>query len=236
MVLLNNKTNQNALNIYKFQQEQKENHLLEEKNNIARDLHDGVGGGLSSLILQSEYILSISKGNVSDEIFDEIKELKMYAEESMEEIRRSLSVIKNSFDFENSMLEFIENFKYKNKMNVNGKIDSGKIKILVKEQISVFRVFQEIMTNALKHSGSNNIDFYIKIDISNITINIKDYGKGFDSKKDYVGHFGLKNLKERVDLLKGEIDITHTPETGSEFNVVIPNISSEETITVPELF
>jgi len=224
IVLLNNKTHQNALNIYKFQQELKENHLLEEKNKIARDLHDGVGGGLSSLILQTEYILSLTKDVVSEDILKEIKELKFYAEESMDEIRRSLSVIKNSFDFENSILIYIENFNYKNKIRVSKKIESGKIKIAVKEQISIFRVFQEIMTNALKHSQSDHIDVYLKIDISNVYLEVKDYGIGFDQNKEYVGHFGLKNLKERVELLNGTIYISFNKEEGSVFKILIPNV------------
>jgi len=235
IVLLNNKSHQNALNIYKFQQELKEKHLLEEKNKIARDLHDGVGGGLSSLILQAEYIMSIAKDDVSEEIFKEITELKNYAEESMEEIRRSLSVIKNSFDFENSILEYIENFTYKNKINIKTEIISGKVKLLVKDQISVFRVFQEIMTNSLKHSGSDKIYLYLKIDISDITFLIKDYGKGFDIDKEYLGHFGLKNLKERVELLNGKINISFTKEEGSIFDIVIPNVRNETKVD-PELF
>ena len=235
IVLLNNKTHQNALNIYKFQQELKENHLLDEKNKIARDLHDGVGGGLSSLILQSEYIISISKGKIDDEVFKEIEELKYYAEESMDEIRRSLSVIKNSFDFENSILEYIENFTYKNKIKVNKKVDSGRVKLLVKDQISIFRVFQEIMTNALKHSGSNIIDLYLKIDISEIFLEIKDYGKGFDQDKEYIGHFGLKNLKERVDVLNGDIEILYSEKEGTVIKIHIPNIRNEVKADV-ELF
>jgi len=228
IVLLNNKTHQNALNLYKFQHEMKEKHLLEEKNKIARDLHDGVGGSLSSLILQSEYIISLLKDKVTKEELKEIQELKFYAEESMEEIRRSLSVIKNSFDLENSILEYIENFTYKNKMEVTYKMESGKVKLSVKDQISVFRVFQEIMTNALKHSGSQKIDLTFKINIDEIYFKIRDFGKGFDPEKNYVGHFGLKNLKERVELLKGTIKINYTKEDGSIFEISIPNKKNQE--------
>ncbi len=235
IVLLNNKSHQSALNIYKFQQELKEKHLLAEKNKIARDLHDGVGGSLSSLILQSEYIISIAKGTVSDEIFKEIEELKTYAEESMEEIRRSLSVIKNSFDLENSILEYLENFTYKNKIEVIRKFEMGRIKLLVKDQISFFRVFQEIMTNAMKHSGSDKINLYLKIDISDIFLRINDYGKGFDIDKEYIGHFGLKNLRERVELLNGKLNIEYTKEEGSIIEITIPNIKNEIKV-VPELF
>jgi signal transduction histidine kinase len=236
IVLLNNKTTQNALNIYKFQQEVKEKHLLEEKNKIARDLHDGVGGGLSSLILQAEYIISIAQGNVTDEILEEIKELKLYAEESMEEIRRSLSVIKDSFDLKNAILDYLDNFKDKNRIKINQNIEISKIKLIVKDKLSVFRVFQEILTNALKHSKSQIFDLTIKVNISEIFIELKDHGVGFDFNKEYIGHFGLKNLKERVGLLKGSIEMSYNKNDGTIIKIKIPNIENDTFKVDLELF
>ena len=75
----------------------------------------------------------------------------------------------------------------------------------------------------------------MKINISEIYFRINDYGKGFDVNKEYNGHFGLKNLKERVELLNGTLNIEYTDKEGSIFEITIPNIKSE-TKVVPELF
>ena len=228
VVLLDNSERENALSIYKYQSEHKERSILEEKNEIARNLHDGVGGTLSSLIIQSEYILSLAKDINNDEIIEEIKELKYYAEESMDEIRHSLNVIKNSFDFADSIDDYIKNFEMRNRIEVSSKIEKkAEIQLFSKKQVSLFRVFQEIMTNSLKHSGSNKFEFNLIIG-KFITIKLNDFGKGFDPNKNYVGHYGLKNLRERVDILGGEIDFNSKIGVGTIITISIPNTFTKE--------
>ncbi len=223
IVLLESKVNESSLKIYQYQNELKDKSILEEKNKIARDLHDGVGGALSSLIIQSEYILSLTDKLQNEELVSEIKELKHYAEESMDEIRRSLNVIKNNFNFEQAVIDFLDTFEERNKVTVDKTIIFDKIEISHKEQLSLFRVFQETMSNSLKHSGCKNIKLVLKINQDSIYIYVEDKGKGFDTNKNYVGHFGLKNLKERVNLLNGKIDIYSEIGNGTKITIDIPN-------------
>ncbi|MBN2694966.1 hypothetical protein JXR93_09910 [bacterium] len=225
LVLLENKIHQNAMKIYQYQTELKEKSILEEKNKIARDLHDGVGGALSSLIIQSEYILSlVNENEVDSELISELKELKYYAEESMDEIRRSLNVIKNNFEFEKAVNDFVAFFEERNRVKTETlKTRFGKINLSHKDQLSLFRVFQEIMNNSLKHSGCDIISYEIIIDIEKIYIEVSDKGKGFNPDKNYPGHYGLKNLKERINLLHGEIDLKSVLNEGTNIKISVPN-------------
>ncbi len=230
LVLLENKIHQNALKIYQYQTELKEKSILEEKNKIARDLHDGVGGALSSLIIQSEYILSLVS-NDNSELLSELKELKYYAEESMDEIRRSLNVIKNNFDFEKAVNDFLSFFEERNRVKAESKSSNfGKIHLSHKDQLSLFRIFQEAMNNSLKHSGCNIIFYEINIENSKIKLEITDKGKGFNPDKNYIGHYGLKNLRERVNLLHGEIEIISVQNEGTTVKLSVPNINIEHGI------
>ncbi len=229
IVLLDNRERENALSIYKYQMESKERKVLEEKNSIARNLHDGVGGALSSLIIQSEYIISLAEEEIeNEEIIAEIKELKYYAEESMDEVRRSLNVIKNNFELESTIYDYIENFQIRNKVSIEFISDTrSKVQLYTKKQVSLFRVFQEIMTNSLKHSGSTNFKFELTIS-KFITLKFNDFGKGFDPNKNYPGHYGLKNLRERVELLNGDIDINSEIGKGTQITISIPNSFNKE--------
>ncbi len=232
LVLMDNTIHKDALEIYHYQQEMKEKSILEEKNKIARDLHDGVGGLLSSMIIQSEYIVSLSDELGHSELTSEVKELKFFAEESIDEIRRSLNVIKNNFELEQAIYDYIEVFEERNRFPVDQKIISGLITVSSKQQLSIFRVFQELMTNALKHSGSDRIRVFFGIYIDLIQFEIEDYGKGFDPHKNYPGHWGMKNLKERVELLNGTIDFQTELGKGTLVTVTIPNQKTDTVITI----
>ena len=75
--------------VTELQGDLKELAVVEERNRLAREIHDGLGASLSSLIIQSEYLLSLAPKD--EPLLKEIRELKASAEESIEELRRKLS-------------------------------------------------------------------------------------------------------------------------------------------------
>lgn len=223
LVLMDSTIHRDALDIYHYQQELKDKSILEEKNKIARDLHDGVGGLLSSMIVQSEYIITLSDEIDHPELIAEIKELKFFAEESIDEIRRSLNVIKNNFELEQAIYDYLEIFEERNRLPLEREIIGGLVALDSKQQLSLFRVFQELMTNALKHSGSDHIRVFFGIYLDFIKVEIQDYGTGFDPTKNYPGHWGLKNLRERIELLHGTIEYITAPDQGTLVKINLPN-------------
>jgi len=89
-------------------------------------------------------------------------------------------------------------------------------------EVSVFRLVQESVSNALKHGKSK--DIWVKTewlrDIMNI--NIKDNGQGFDQKEVKDKSFGLIGMRERIDLLKGNMTISSTIGSGTTIHFQIP--------------
>ena len=89
-------------------------------------------------------------------------------------------------------------------------------------EVSVFRLVQESVSNALKHGKSK--DIWVKTewlrDIMNIII--KDNGRGFHQNEVKDKSFGLIGMRERIDLLKGEMTITSTPGNGTMIHFRIP--------------
>jgi signal transduction histidine kinase len=91
--------------------------------------------------------------------------------------------------------------------------------------IHLYRMVQEIVNNAIKHSGASllKIELFPKQD--KLIIIIADNGKGFDSetiKKESTG-FGLKNILSRVDILKGDLYLAAQPGKGTTYTIEIPN-------------
>ena len=90
---------------------------------------------------------------------------------------------------------------------------------------NIYRIIQECISNAIKHSGGDEI--YLKCYSENKVcyIEIKDNGKGFvdgEYEQDGQIHFGLSVMKERVMILNGEIRIDSEKNKGTKISVVIP--------------
>jgi signal transduction histidine kinase len=101
---------------------------------------------------------------------------------------------------------------------------SNQIQDSIKEtnQINIFRIVQELLNNALKHSNCTEIVVDCSQNEDLFLITVEDNGIGFNTNdvSNYKG-LGLKNIKNRVDLLKGKLDIKSNSTSGSIFNIEI---------------
>jgi signal transduction histidine kinase len=95
-------------------------------------------------------------------------------------------------------------------------------------EIVLYRVLQECVNNVIKHAGATHLDISLIHDQDGISVTIEDNGKGFliDEITDQAG-LGLKNMKARVEYLKGEIDFDSTPGTGTLVAIHIPTTNKE---------
>ena len=87
----------------------------------------------------------------------------------------------------------------------------------------LYRVIQETVNNVIKHSGANSLDIQLNRDEDGINAMIEDNGKGFDSSKiDAFEGIGLKNIRTRVNFLKGNVDFSSSPGSGTLVAIFIP--------------
>ena len=95
-------------------------------------------------------------------------------------------------------------------------------------EIVLYRVLQECVNNVIKHAGATHLDISLIHDQDGISVTIEDNGKGFliDEITDQAG-LGLKNMKARVEYLKGEIDFDSTPGKGTLVAIHIPTTNKE---------
>src|SRR5690606_18741818 len=89
------------------------------------------------------------------------------------------------------------------------------------EEIILYRVIQEAVNNVTKHSGATTLLIKLQKTKELITVLIKDNGKGFDTSQSFEG-IGLKNIRTRIEYLKGSIDFTSSPNSGTAINSSIP--------------
>jgi signal transduction histidine kinase len=196
--------------------------LQKEKERIARDLHDNVGGQLSYII----YSL--------DGFNDESKEKQVEITESINQsVRNVISNLRETIwaisdaniswqDFSDKLKIYARNlFKHTDvKINFAEKIQPGKeLNALV--GLNLYRICQEILTNAFKHSHANAIDIHLQSESDKLLLSLADNGKGFDKSEKKEACYGLQNLYKRA----GESGITLTLETetgsGTKYELVV---------------
>jgi len=91
-----------------------------------------------------------------------------------------------------------------------------------KLEVALFRLVQESVQNALKHSEAREITVKLEVNKHNVLAIIKDNGKGFDVREKRTGSFGIIGMKERIELLEGDMTIRSKPGEGTLVIISVP--------------
>lgn len=192
-----------------------------ERSRLARDLHDGLGGLLSGVKLT----LSGIKGNVllSPESVNSYNKALNMLDSSIQELRRVAhnmmpeALVK--FGLKDALSDFchgIANHEIEIKFQHFGADPRFESKI----EIGIYRIAQELINNALKHSRATLILVQLIQEDDRVCLTIQDNGKGFDVEilKTSKGA-GIANIRSRVESLNGVFDLISKPEKGTEATI-----------------
>ncbi|MBK8014250.1 MAG: sensor histidine kinase [Deltaproteobacteria bacterium] len=192
--------------------------VTQERLRLAREIHDGLGGSLSSLIIQAEFIQRMTK---EESLRIEITELKSQAEEAIEELRRSLTMMRRDFDLHKALEDYCMRFQERARVWCSLKVRGRTRRLPSEMQLAIFRILQECLTNIQKHAKAKNADVRLKYDGDLITLTVTDDGVGFDPSEQRSGHYGLSNLKARATKFRGTVDVQSTPGAGATAHITL---------------
>lgn len=185
-------------------------------NNISQDLHDDAGQQLTYINFQIENLKLDSP--LLKEVLEPLSQSVGNLSKSIRSISHSLN---NQFITRQNLLKVIETEVERLQKNPSILIhyfNKDKIKkvFTTNEKIVIYRIFQEIINNAFKHSKATVIAITIQKDLG-FRMSISDNGKGFDyeSVKDSATTLGLKNIIARAAIINYSIEIKSTPEKGT---------------------
>ncbi|GMU61470.1 MAG: hypothetical protein AMXMBFR34_32330 [Myxococcaceae bacterium] len=220
LVYLNEREVSAHREVVELQGDLKELAVVEERNRLAREIHDGLGASLSSLIIQSEYLTQLAK---DDAMKKEVFELKASAEEAIEELRRSLRMMREDFDLGSGLEDYVKTFATRAQLDVSFE-QSGTLvgRPGPEPQLALFRVLQECLSNTVKHAQAKKVAVKLHFAPEAILLSVKDDGAGFDPQSPRPGHYGLINMRERAMKLGGEVTIDSSPGQGAQVTFSVP--------------
>ena len=99
--------------------------------------------------------------------------------------------------------------------------------------VTLYRVAQEAVRNAVKHSGATGIAVELTGALGQLTLRVSDDGKGFDPMTSQASGLGLLTMRERVELAGGVLTIEPVKPHGTTINVVVPIVTEAETPALP---
>jgi len=195
----------------------------QERTRLAKDLHDGLGGMLSGI----KYSLNTMKGNMimtpdnaqaferSIEMLDSsIQEMRRVAHNMMPEV-----LVK--FGLDAALKDFCNGISQTGALNVQ--YQSLKMKEADIDQttsITLYRVVQELVNNALKHASAKNVIVQISRTEGGLTLEVEDDGIGFDTEiLRATAGIGWNNIKNRVEFLKGKLDVSSQTGRGTSVHI-----------------
>ncbi len=196
----------------------------EERERIARDLHDGVGQSLAAIKLQFESL----KANYHQEknIKANLEAFPEILHGAIQELRRicfnALPIVLQ----EHGLIKAIEEIKINMSTPdfiIKSNYPDKPIIIDNSLEISIFRIIQEFINNSAKHSHATEVNISLSNTAHYLILNLEDNGVGFDTKKISTKSRGLKNIKNRVESLQGKIEIISKQNLGTEFNIQFPS-------------
>ena len=190
-----------------------------ERNKIAADLHDNLGSKVATLKL---YLESFNDAEGFHSFYERLKEL---TNTTYNEIRK-IAINKNFGTFINKGL--IPSTKLiANQISATNKISISVINVDVNHrvensiEIQIFRVLQELLTNIIKHANASEVVIQFSEIDDSLNVLVEDNGIGFNASEEFNG-MGLKNIKERMENINGEIMIDSTKGNGTTIILKIP--------------
>src|SRR5215469_5957843 len=201
----------------------------QERARIGRELHDDINQRLA--------LLAVELSQLQDQLRDQLQVNLSEVQSRVQEIRKLTIELSNdvqamAHDLHSSKLEYLgvvagirswcKEFAERQRTEIDFKSDVPTA-VPLEIGVSLFRVLQEALNNAIKHGGVRRIEVLLREDSGAIHLFVRDAGKGFDLESALQGNgLGLTSMRERARLVNGMISVESKPMGGTTIHVRVP--------------
>ena len=194
--------------------------------NISQEIHDNIGQALTFVKLSINTI-DVHKIEETQNKLQESKHLITKTIQDLRNLSKTLNTgfindagLPASIEYQLSFLQ--KTGVYETDFRVSGEVFKNKPLV----ELVAFRVIQELINNIIKHAGANFIEITLDYQRDRLTARVRDNGKGFDRSEKETGSngkgLGLKNIRDRIAMIQGEITLDSTPGEGTQVIIEVP--------------
>ena len=202
--------------------------IVQERNRIAREMHDSLGHRLTVVSVQLEGAQRLIARDPS-RAENILKTVREQVREGLSDLRRTVAILRASVDEELPLAEAVKKLarQFEDasllKIHLNLENDLNVLPVLLRQ--TLFRAIQEGLTNIQRHAEASEAWIQISQQEGCITLLVSDNGKGINTQaKEILTGFGLTGLRERANALGGEFHIDRRPGGGTQLTFRAPYI------------
>jgi signal transduction histidine kinase len=193
-----------------------------ERQRLSRDLHDSLGQSLLAVKIKLEQARNTNPEKNQQIIYETQELLKSTIQEIRNISNNLMPSVLEAFGIEQGLMNLCKNTEADTGIKINSSCENLPASVDSRLQIYLYRISQEAINNITKHSEATKASIRISCCENCISLNIADNGKGFDADKDGFKGNGIMNIRERVQLLRGEFHLITSPGKGTRINIEIP--------------
>jgi len=202
--------------------------VTEERERLARDLHDDLGQVLGFINLQAQGIRKELANADIDIVSQKLDRLVNVSQEAHNDIREYIRSIRSmealEKDFMGGLLKDVNSFEEQSGLKVELDIPSGfsgdGLSPVIR--INILNIVREALNNIRKHAEADNVYIGFKVSKEQLCVTVEDDGRGFHTETDLVNRYGLKIMRERASEISAKIDIKSAPMKGCRISLTVP--------------
>jgi two-component system nitrate/nitrite sensor histidine kinase NarX len=196
--------------------------VLEERQRLARNLHDAVNQSLFSAGLIAEVLPRLWDRD-QEEARQSLEDLRRLTRGAMAEMRALLAELRPSTLTDTDLgdlLRLLGN-AFTGRTNVPVTLTvTGEGTLPAEAQVAVYRICQEALNNIAKHAKAGQVEIHLQHERGRLELRIRDDGRGFDTAEPMApGHYGLSMMRERAETVGARLSITSQPGHGTELTM-----------------
>jgi PAS domain S-box-containing protein len=200
---------------------------LEERQKLARELHDSVSQAIYGIALGTRTALKLleMEPDEREAVMQPLEYIMSLAEIALAEMRALIFELRpESLEVEGllpALERRVEVLRARHQLDV-GFVAAGEpaVPLWVKEVL--YRIAQEALHNVVKHANASRVELSLAVSDGEIALEIGDDGRGFDATAQYPGHLGLRSMRERIEGVGGRFHLDSSPGDGTRLLAVIP--------------
>ncbi|KGX93941.1 histidine kinase [Pontibacillus halophilus JSM 076056 = DSM 19796] len=199
----------------------------EERRKLSREIHDGPAQMLANVMLRSDLVDRTFKQRGPDEAMKEIKDVRRMVRSALYEVRRIIYDLRpmalDDLGLTPTLKKYLATVEdYNEGLQIQFTSHGREDRLHTKYEVALFRLVQEAVQNAVKHAEASIIQVSMEQKNDFVNIIVKDDGKGFDTSEKKEKSFGIVGMKERIEMLEGEITIESEIGQGTKIGIKVP--------------
>jgi signal transduction histidine kinase len=208
--------------------------ITEERTRIAHDLHDGIAQSLAFLRMRVDLWEDWIEQDPA-RLRAEFVEVKANLRRQIEELRRAIFALRPvdlaQLGFEGALRRFVSEFADQQDWDLTLDLSAVPLELPLPLELAAFRVVQEALNNAAKHAAPQHVTVRLALLDGGLQILVRDDGRGFDPGalgELPASHLGLRQMRERIESLDGQLTVISRPGSGTELRIWLPLVYARE--------